>query len=153
MKFYMTMESETATLLVQFSEMYRDDLVNDGTPCGLPCAIFRHTVTPATNHPPSSISLLTLAQIWFCKFLAQRAAKLHPCFRILNDVLYEWLRTGPLVSSLVRQAWLLYFDTACCQRRSSFVSVYLCVFGMGRKHQSSWAVILCLISFGICCNF
>jgi hypothetical protein len=28
----------------------------------------------------------------------------------------EWLGTGSLVSSLVRQAWIFYFDTACCQR-------------------------------------
>ena len=44
LKFYMTMESETATLLVQFTEMCRDDLVNVGTPCGLPCDIFCHTL-------------------------------------------------------------------------------------------------------------
>ena len=57
MKFNMTMEIETATLLVQFTEMCRDDLVNDGTPCDLQCAIFRHTLTPPANHPPSSIYL------------------------------------------------------------------------------------------------
>jgi len=27
---------------------------------------------------------------------------------------------------LVRQAWILHLDKACCQRKASFVSVYLC---------------------------
>jgi len=48
------MESETATLLVQFTELCRDDLVNDGTPCGQPCAIFRHTLlTYSMEQSPS----------------------------------------------------------------------------------------------------
>ena len=48
----MTMEPETATLLVQFTEMCRDDLVNDGTPCGLPSALNSSNKPPSTVHFP-----------------------------------------------------------------------------------------------------
>ena len=52
MKFCMTMEFETANLLVQFAEMCRDDFVKDGTP-----AVYRAQRNSPSAHLPSCLQL------------------------------------------------------------------------------------------------